>query len=146
MQLELYKRHNPGLSKHTQKGYTYFTSCPCDNYHQKWRNINGVEINYMMNRCKVKPCKNATFGTSTNLWDHFLGKSGAGCTFYFALCRIIEHAYPFEVPGGEKRKLMNQTHPKTKTKKRDHKVSDICMIFEGLFICIDFVSIFYYAG
>ena len=48
IKLDLYKRNNPGLSKQTQKRFTYFTPCSCDNYQNKWRISNEVDIDYMM--------------------------------------------------------------------------------------------------
>ena len=44
MQLEVYKQNNPGMSKQTNKRFTYFNACQCDNCHQKWHNSNEVDI------------------------------------------------------------------------------------------------------
>ena len=74
-----YKKHNnPGLSKGTKNIYTYFNSFPFDNFQKQWRQSKEFDIDNMMERCKVKSCKNASFGTHTVFWDHCLGKSVSG--------------------------------------------------------------------
>ena len=54
MQLELYKQNNPGLSKEEKK-YTYYASCPCDNFCKQWLQSKEVDIENSMDRCKFKP-------------------------------------------------------------------------------------------
>ena len=55
-----------------------------------------------MDRCKVKPCKDSSFGTHKEFQDNFLGKIVSGYAFNYALCKIIEHVYSFTVPGSKK--------------------------------------------
>ena len=122
-----------------KKRYTYYNSCPCNNFHKQWCQSKEVYIENMMNRCKFKPCKNTSFGTHIDFWDHCLGKSVSGYTFNYALYRIIEHAYPFAVIGSKKWK--NKNHNNQIKKEINRKVSLTYDMFKRILLNINFVYI-----
>ena len=88
MQLEFYKQNNPRFF--CEEKITYYTSFTCDNFHnKKWGQSKGFDIYSMMDRCEVKPCKDASLGTHTEFWDHWLGKMLVDAHFVMIYVKLL---------------------------------------------------------
>ena len=130
IQLDRYTRIIHDLTPTNIKRLKYFPSCPFDEHHENWLKSKEVDIENIMTRCKVKPCKEASFLDPREFWYHCVGKSMVGCNLHYALCRIIEYGFPMHT-SGRKRNRHLDTHFINAFKKKTklcNKVSNVCRL------------------
>ena len=59
IQLERYRATTHSLTQSNKLRLKYISSCPYDVEHANWRKSKEVNLEHMMTRNKVKPCKKA---------------------------------------------------------------------------------------